>query len=75
MDWHEPSQEHYLSLGGDGNRDVGQVQVWFPSVSSLQRRLALAQEMGCGVSVWEVGQGLDYFVSVFACLWFRSFLN
>jgi len=55
--WHEESAEHYIEFkSGDIMH-----KMWFPSLNSIAARLKLATDMGVGLSIWEIGQGLDYF--------------
>lgn len=56
ISWDETSKEHRLASSGSF--------LWYPSILSLLHRLQLAEEMGVGVAIWELGQGLDQFVDI-----------
>ncbi|RKO90479.1 glycoside hydrolase superfamily, partial [Blyttiomyces helicus] len=57
--WEDDEAEHVFSY----SHSDGEHTVWYPSLKSLEERLALGEELGTGISLWEIGQGLDYFVS------------
>lgn len=60
--WESLHCEHTLSYTDNNGKDH---TVYYPTLRSIRERLDLAAELGCGVSMWEIGQGLDYFYDLF----------
>ncbi|PNT72404.1 hypothetical protein BRADI_2g43770v3 [Brachypodium distachyon] len=60
LQWDEKSSEHFFIYSDEGARHA----VFYPTAMSLSVRLDEAREWGTGLSIWEIGQGLDYFFDI-----------
>lgn len=56
--WGKEYSEHSVEL--TNNPTV----LFYPSLLSTQLRISAALEMGMGIAIWELGQGLDYFLDL-----------
>lgn len=55
--WEDKSAEHFFIYPHNNARHA----VFYPSLMSISVRLDEARDWGAGLSIWEIGQGLDYF--------------
>jgi len=60
VQWHAEAGEHIVMY----KDEKGQGALIYPSMKSIQLRRDLAYNLGCGLAIWEVGQGLDYFYTL-----------
>nr|AVY91700.1 glycosyl hydrolase [Saccharum hybrid cultivar SP80-3280] len=60
LQWDEQNLEHFFIYSDEGVKHA----VFYPTLMSLSVRLDEAQNWGTGLSIWEIGQGLDYFFDV-----------
>ncbi|OAY85599.1 chitinase domain-containing protein 1 [Ananas comosus] len=57
LQWEEKSSEHFFVYSLNNVKHA----VFYPSLMSISLRLDEARAWGAGLSIWEIGQGLDYF--------------
>ncbi|CAO2204057.1 unnamed protein product [Urochloa humidicola] len=60
LQWDDKSLEHFFIYSNEGVKHA----VFYPTLMSLSVRLDEARNWGTGLSIWEIGQGLNYFFDI-----------
>lgn len=56
--WDDTFKEHRFEYSVGSNTHT----VWFPTLAFIDERIKIAEtQLFCGLSFWEIGQGMDYF--------------
>lgn len=63
LQWKDNFAEHFFIYSDNHINHA----VFYPSLKSISLRLAEARSWGAGISIWEIGQGLDYFFDLLWC--------
>jgi len=53
VSWNKHAMEHKFSCKGE--------EIYFPTLYSIHKRLEMLKQLKTGLSIWEIGQGLNYF--------------
>ncbi|KAH8548265.1 glycoside hydrolase superfamily, partial [Umbelopsis sp. PMI_123] len=67
LTWDKEAEEHSVVISEDDGLTEGPT-IWFPTQKYIKTRIHLAEDWGVGLSLWEIGQGLDSFVSIMGVL-------
>uniref|UniRef100_A0AC35F6P4 GH18 domain-containing protein n=1 Tax=Panagrolaimus sp. PS1159 TaxID=55785 RepID=A0AC35F6P4_9BILA len=57
LEWDTNAKEHVIREGSN-------IRAYLPTKRSIEERLKLAKHHGMGIFIWEIGQGLDDFITV-----------
>ncbi|KAI3660907.1 hypothetical protein MP638_006664 [Amoeboaphelidium occidentale] len=57
LQWDDKSKEAFFKYTDKGVDHVA----YIPTLKSVRERVDLIKKLGCGISIWEIGQGLDYY--------------